>query len=130
MPVKKFISSQSQYEEMASYSRAVVVGDEVLVSGTTGFDYRTMQIAETAADQTEQCFINIAAALQQAGCSLDDVVRVRYIVAERDDFEQCLPVIRRYMQSARPAATMLVAGLLDKRMKIEIEVTARHGYST
>ncbi len=125
MTDKQLISSHSEFEATASYSRAVVSGDDVLVSGTTGFDYTTMQIAEAAADQAEQCFINIAAALQQAGCSLDDVVRVRYIVAERDDFEQCLPVIRRYMQTVRPAATMLVAGLLDQRMKIEIEVTAR-----
>jgi len=125
MTDKQLISSGSEYESMASYSRAVVSGHDVLVSGTTGFNYDTMQIAESAAAQAEQCFVNISAALQQAGCSLDDVIRVRYILVSRDDFDACLPVIRKHMQGARPAATMLIAGLLDTRMKIEIEVTAR-----
>jgi len=127
MAKKQLISSGSEYEQMACYSRAVVTGDDVLVAGTTGFDYQHMRIAAAAAEQAEQCFVNISLALQQAGCSLDDVVRVRYIVPSRDDFEACLPVIRRHLQQARPAATMFIAGLLDERMKIEIEVTARRG---
>jgi len=127
MAEKQLISSGSEYEQMACYSRAVVTGDDVLVAGTTGFDYQHMRIAAAAAEQAEQCFVNISLALQQAGCSLDDVVRVRYIVPSRDDFEACLPVIRRHLQQARPAATMFIAGLLDERMKIEIEVTARRG---
>lgn len=127
MSEKQLISSGSEYEQLACYSRAVVIGDDVLVAGTTGFDYQHMRIAEAAAEQAEQCFVNISLALQQAGCDLDDVVRVRYIVTSRDDFEACLPVIRRHLQRARPAATMLIAGLLDERMKIEIEVTAMRG---
>lgn len=129
MAEKQLISSGSEYEQMACYSRAVVIGDDVLVAGTTGFDYQHMRIAEAAAEQAEQCFVNISLALQQTACSLDDVVRVRYIVTSRDDFEACLPVIRRHLQRARPAATMLIAGLLDERMKIEIEVTAKRGAS-
>jgi enamine deaminase RidA (YjgF/YER057c/UK114 family) len=124
---KRLISSGSEYESMASYSRAVVIGDEVLVSGTTGFDYQTMQISSSVAAQTEQCFVNINSALRFTGCSLDDIVRVRYILTTREDFEACLPVIRKHLYQARPAATMMIAGLLDERMKIEIEVTARRG---
>ena len=121
------ITSGSIYEEQIGYSRAVVAGDWVFVSGTTGFDYATMAIADDVREQAAQCFKNIAAALAQAGTSLDDVVRVNYILPNTADFEPCWPVLRQYLGQARPAATMINAGLLDARMKIEIEVTALKG---
>lgn len=121
------ISSGSRFETEIGYSRAVVAGDWVFVSGTTGFDYRTMAISENVAEQAAQCFQNIAAALAQAGATLDDVVRVNYIVPHAADFEACWPVLRQYLGRTRPAATMVSAGLIDPRMKIEIEVTVLKG---
>lgn len=105
-----------------AYSRAVVDGRWVFVSGTTGFDYRAMAISPRVEEQAEQCFRNIAAALAEA--SLADVVRVRYVLTRREDFEPVWPVLRRYFGEVRPACTMIVAGLADPRMLIEIEVTA------
>ena len=122
---RQLISSGSTFEAQIGYSRAVVDGDWVFVSGTTGFDYSKMTIAESVTEQTEQCLKNIAAALQQAGASLDDVVRVTYVLPNGADFPQCWPVLRRYFGEIRPAAMMISAGLADPRMKIEIEVTAR-----
>ncbi|MBT9463258.1 RidA family protein [Hydrogenophaga sp.] len=118
------ISSGSPFEEQIGYSRAVVAGDWVFVSGTTGFDYATMRISDNVVEQAEQCMQNIAAALKQAGSSLDDVVRVNYVLPMGADFEACWPVLRKHLGTARPAAMMITAGLLDPRMKIEIEVTA------
>jgi enamine deaminase RidA (YjgF/YER057c/UK114 family) len=119
------ISSGSSFEALAGYSRAVVDGEHVHVSGTTGFDYATMTIDDDPETQTRQCFRNIAGALAQAGCSLDDVVRVRYFLADAALFERLAPVFGEHLGTARPAATALVCGLVDRRMKIEIEVTAR-----
>ncbi|GAA2659173.1 hypothetical protein Adu01nite_86910 [Paractinoplanes durhamensis] len=119
------ILSGSAFEEQIGYARAVVDGDDVHVSGTTGFDYRAMTIAEDVVEQAEQTIRNIEAALAEAGCTLADVVRVRYLLPERDDFEPCWPVLRRAFGAIRPAATMMVCGLADARMKIEIEVYAR-----
>ena len=107
------------------FARAVVDGDWIFVSGTTGFDYATMSIAEDIVAQTEQCFRNLAAALASAGGSLADVVRVTYIVPDAALFPRCWPVLRQHFGDVRPAATMISAGLADRRMKIEIEVTAR-----
>ena len=121
---RQHIGSGSRFEAEIGYSRAVVAGDWVFVSGTTGFDYATMAISSDVREQAAQCFKNIAAALTQAGASLDDVVRVNYILPDTADFEPCWPVLRQYLGRARPAATMVSAGLLDPRMKIEIEVTA------
>ena len=122
---RKLISSGSSFEEQIGYSRAVVDGEWIFVSGTTGFDYATMSIAASPAEQADQCLRNIRHALRQAGADLRDVVRVTYILPNGEDFEQCWPVLKRYFGDVRPAATMLCAGLLDPRMKIEIEVTAR-----
>ena len=122
---RKLISSGSTFERDISYSRAVVEGRWVFVSGTTGFDYATMVIADDVVAQAEQCFKNIQRALADARCRLTDVVRVRYILPERGDFPKCWPVFQRYLGEVRPAATMIVAGLSDASMKIEIEVTAR-----
>ena len=121
---RQWITSGSTYEEQIGYSRAVVVGDWVFVSGTTGFDYATMTIADDVVAQTEQCFQNMAAALAQTGCTLDHVVRVNYVLPDGRDFEACWPVLRKYLGKAKPAAMVITAGLLDPRMKIEIEVTA------
>jgi len=122
---RKLISSGSQFEEKIGYSRAVVDGDYVFVSGTTGYNYQTMSIAGSAIEQAEQCFINIEKALIEAGSSLDDIVRVHYIFPNKQDFEPCWPVFKKYLGGAKPAATMFIAGLLDDDMKLEIEVTAR-----
>jgi enamine deaminase RidA (YjgF/YER057c/UK114 family) len=124
---RRLISSGSTFEEQIGYSRAVVDGDWIHVSGTTGFDYATMTIADGVVAQAEQCLANIAAALAEAGSSFADVVRVRYLLPDRDDFEPCWPVLRRAFGAARPAATMQECGLSDPRMRIEIEVTARRG---
>lgn len=124
---KQYISSGSRFESEIGYSRAVVAGDWVFVSGTTGFDYATMAISNDVREQAAQCFKNIAAALEQAGANLEDVVRVNYILPDTADFEPCWPVLRQYLGQARPAATMIGAKLLDPRMKIEIEVTALKG---
>jgi enamine deaminase RidA (YjgF/YER057c/UK114 family) len=121
---KRLVSSGSTFEQEIGYSRAVVVGDWVFVSGTTGFDYSKMSIAEGLLEQTEQCLKNIASALQQAGSGLADVVRVRYILPNGAEFPECWPVLRKYFGEVRPAATMICAGLADPRMRIEIEVTA------
>jgi enamine deaminase RidA (YjgF/YER057c/UK114 family) len=122
---RHLISSGSTFEREIGYSRAVVDGDWIFVSGTTGFDYATMTIAADVAAQAEQCMKNIAAALKEAGSSVDDVVRVHYILPRREDFKACWPVLGRYFAKARPAATMIQAGLLEERILIEIEVTAR-----
>jgi enamine deaminase RidA (YjgF/YER057c/UK114 family) len=119
------ISSGSTFEALAGYSRAVVDGDYVHVSGTTGFDYATMRIDPDATAQAHQAFRNVAQALGQAGLALDDVVRVRYYLTDRADFDRLAPVFGHYLGKARPAATAIVCGLVDPRMKIEIEVTAR-----
>jgi enamine deaminase RidA (YjgF/YER057c/UK114 family) len=122
---RKLISSGSTFEAQIGYSRAVVDGDWIFVSGTTGFDYSTMSISDDLVEQTEQCLKNIEAALRQADSSLNDVVRVTYVLPVGKDFEQCWPVVRKYFGTVRPAAMMISAGLADPRMKIEIEVTAR-----
>src|SRR5215470_12875726 len=122
---RRLISSGSSFEREIGYSRAVVDGDWIFVSGTTGFDYRSMTISESLTEQTEQCMRNIASALEQAGATLQDVVRVRYILPKADEFPQCWPILRRYFGDVRPAATMIAAGLADPRIRIEIEVTAR-----
>ena len=121
---RQWITSGSTFEAQIGYSRAVVAGDWVFVSGTTGFDYANMTISDDVVEQVEQCLQNIATALAQAGCTLDDVVRVNYVLPNGADFEPCWPVLRHHFGKAKPAAMVITAGLLDPRMKIEIEVTA------
>ncbi|TDD74593.1 RidA family protein [Actinomadura darangshiensis] len=125
MTERRAILSGSTFEERIGYARAVVDGEWVHVSGTTGFDYTTMTISDDAVEQAEQCLRNIEAALTEAKCTFADVVRVRYLLPDRADFEPCWPVLRRCFGDVRPAATMMVCGLADPRMKIEIEVYAR-----
>ncbi|HQZ71129.1 MAG TPA: RidA family protein [Anaerolineae bacterium] len=122
---RRLISSGSSFEEDIGYSRAVVDGDWVFVSGTTGFDYGTMTIPDGLLEQTEQCLKNIAAALAEAGATVADVVRITYVLPDAASFPECWPALREVFGAVRPAAMMLSAGLADPRMKIEIEVTAR-----
>ena len=124
---KRLISSGSPFEAQIGYSRAVVAGDWVFVSGTTGFDYTTMSISDGLLQQTERCLKNIESALRESGSSLKDVVRLTYVLPNGAEFEQCWPVLRRYFGEVRSAAMMISAGLADPRMKIEIEVTALKG---
>jgi enamine deaminase RidA (YjgF/YER057c/UK114 family) len=119
------ISSGSPFEEQIGYARAVVDGGWVHVSGTTGFDYETMAIPDGVVAQAAQALRNVATALADAGCGFSDVVRVRYLLPHRDDFEPCWPLLREAFGANPPAATMQVCELLDPRMLIEIEVTAR-----
>lgn len=121
---RRRISQGSTFEQLVGYSRAVVDGRWVFVAGTTGFDYSTMAISDDVVEQVEQTLANIDAALVEAGATADDVVRVHYYLPHADDFEPCWPALRSYFGDARPAATMLVTGLSDPRMRIEIEVTA------
>lgn len=122
---RRLISSGSTFEAEVAYSRAVVDGEWIFVAGTTGFDYSTMSLSDDVVEQTEQAFRNIDSALRQAGCRLADVVRVTYILPDASEFSRCWPTIRKYFGEIRPAATMISAGLVDKRLRIEIEVTAR-----
>jgi enamine deaminase RidA (YjgF/YER057c/UK114 family) len=124
---RRLISSGSTFEAQVGYSRAVVDGDWIFVSGTTGFDYATMSLSDDVVAQSEQALRNIGAALAEAGAGFSDVVRVTYILPDADEFPKCWPVLRRYFGEVRPAATMISAGLVDKRLRIEIEVTARAG---
>ena len=125
MMERRVILSGSTFEEQIGYARAVVDGDWVHVSGTTGFDYTTMTISDDVVEQARQCLRNVGAALAEAGSGFGDVVRVRYILPDRADFEPCWPLLRECFGQVRPAATMLMCGLSDPRMKIEIEVYAR-----
>jgi enamine deaminase RidA (YjgF/YER057c/UK114 family) len=122
---RRLISSGSTFEEQIGYSRAVVDGEWVFVSGTTGFDYSSMTISDSLVEQTEQCLKNIESALVEAGASLRDVVRVTYVLPNAAEFRDCWPILRKYFGEIRPAAMMISAGLADLRMRIEIEVTAK-----
>jgi len=121
---RKLISSGSPFEESIGYSRAVVQGDWVFVSGTTGYNYDKMAISDDIIEQTEQCLINIKNTLEKAEASLSDIVRVTYILTDAKEFEKCWPVLKKHFGTVKPAATMISAGLADNKMKIEIEVTA------
>ena len=123
--MRRLISSGSTFEAEIGFSRVVVDDEWIFVSGTTGFDYSTMTIEPDVVAQAEQCMRNIEAALAEAGSSFADVVRVRYLFPDRADFEPCWPVFRRAFDDVRPAATMMVVGLADPRMRLEVEVTAR-----
>jgi enamine deaminase RidA (YjgF/YER057c/UK114 family) len=123
------ISSGSTFEAVAGYSRAIVVEQagyaEVLISGVTGFNYATMTIEDDAAAQVRQCFATIEKVLGEAGGSLKHIVRVRYLLTAPEQFNELAPVFGEFLGEIRPAATALVCGLVDERMKLEIEVDAR-----
>jgi len=123
--MRRLISSGSPFEAAAGYSRAVADGEWVFVAGTTGFDYARMTIADDPALQARQALQNIEQALAEAGAALCDVVRVRYYLPDLADWPAIVPVLGELFGTIRPAATALICGLVDPRMKIEIEVTAR-----
>lgn len=122
---KKLISSGSKFEADIGYSRAVVDGEHVFVSGTTGYDYTNGRISADVAEQADQCFANIEQALIEAGSQFQDIVRVTYILPDRNDFEACWPILKKWLDEVRPAATMFEARLINDEIKIEIQVTAR-----
>jgi enamine deaminase RidA (YjgF/YER057c/UK114 family) len=130
MAMNTKISSSSSFEHIVGFSRAIVDESYVHVAGTTGYDYQLMTIAESVVEQCHQCFKNITDALCRAGCSLDDVVRVRYYLTDANAFETLGPIFGTYLGGARPATTVLVCGLVDPRMKLEIEVTAQRPVTT
>jgi len=121
---RRLITSGSTFEAEIGYSRAVVQGEWIFVSGTTGFDYATMTIPERIEDQVAQCLKNIEAALAQAGATMADIVRVTYVLPDAAEFPKCWPLLRQCFGTSRPAAMMISAGLADPRMRIEIEATA------
>lgn len=125
MGTRRLISSGSRFEAAAGCSRAVVDGDLVRVSGTPGIDDAATTIDPDPVAQARRALAEVAAALAQAGCALDDVVRVRYLLTDAATFERVAPVFAEAFARARPAATAMVVGLLDPRMRIQIEVDAR-----
>ena len=122
---RKLISSGSEFESKYGYSRAVLDGNFVFVSGTTGYNYQKMTISDSVVEQADQCFINIQQALKEAGSSVEDIVRIDYILSNRDDFDSCSPVLEKWLGAVRPAATMFEARLIKDEIKIEIQVTAK-----
>jgi enamine deaminase RidA (YjgF/YER057c/UK114 family) len=123
----KHISTGSPFEAKLGYSRAVVKGGWCFVSGVTGYDYATMTMPERAADQAEQCFLTIGKVLSDAGFEMTDIVRVQYTIVSATMVEEIAPVLARHLGGVRPAATMVVAGLIRPEMLVEIEVTAFKG---
>lgn len=123
----KRISSGSPFEKKLGYSRAVIDGDMIYVAGTTGYDYEKMEMPEDVAAQARNTFLTIVKALEEAGSSLKDVVRVRYYYTDAVYVEQSAHVLAEFLGDIRPAATMVLCQLIDPAMKIEIDVTARKG---
>ncbi|MEZ5911134.1 MAG: RidA family protein [Paracoccaceae bacterium] len=123
----KRISTGSPFEKTMGYSRAVVKGGWCFVSGVTGYDYNTMAIPEGVADQARNCFATISSVLEQAGFSMSDIVRVQYTVTDAGLVDDLVPVLGEHLSDIRPAATMVIAGLIRPEMRIEIEVTAFKG---
>lgn len=121
------ISTGSPFEKTMGYSRAVVKGPWCFVSGVTGYDYSTMTMPDAVADQAKNCFETILSVLAEAGFTADDIVRVQYTVTDQTHVEPVIPVLGAYLSEIRPAATMVIAGLIKPEMKIEIEVTAFKG---
>ena len=122
---RRLITSGSSFERDIGYARAVVDGEWIFISGTTGFDYAAGTIADDVVEQCRQCLHNILVAMEAAGFSFEDAVRVHYLFPDRADFEPCWPLLRDAFGAVQPAATMMVVGLADARMKIEIEVTGK-----
>jgi enamine deaminase RidA (YjgF/YER057c/UK114 family) len=122
--IRKLISTGSPFERIGGYSRAVVQGNFVFVSGTAGYDYSTMIMPDSVEEQTHNSFKTISDALLEAGCTLNDIVRANYIISEARFSDLVLPICGDYFHAIRPASTMIVAGLIKSEIKIEIEVTA------
>lgn len=118
------ISTGSPFEKTMGYSRAIVKGPWCFVSGVTGYDYATMEMPESIADQARNCFKTIAGVLDQAGFAMSDIVRVQYTVTDTALVDELIPALGEALSDVRPAATMVIAGLIKPEMKVEIEVTA------
>ena len=127
MSERKLISTGSSFEVTMGYSRAVIQGDWAFVSGVTGYDYATMEMPAGIADQARNCFETIKSALEEGGFTLSDAVRVQYTVTDAKLVDALIPALGEYMGNVRPAATIVVAGLLKPEMLIEIEITAFKG---
>lgn len=123
----KLISTGSPFERSMGYSRAVVKGGWCFVSGVTGYDYGTMQIPQSAAEQTRNCFGTIARVLAEAGFEMADIVRVQYTVTDVSLVQEIVPELGAALSDIRPAATMVIAGLIRPEMKVEVEITAFKG---
>ncbi len=126
-PKRKLISMGSNGEKNYSFSRAVVQGDWCFVAGTVGDNYETGELPEGAAQQAQNAFANVMAAMKAGGFELGHTVRVQYTVSDRKYIKEILPVLKQHFDNIRPAATMVVADLVDPKMKFEIEVTAFRG---
>ncbi len=124
---RRLISTGSPFEKTMGYSRAVVQGDWCFVSGVTGYDYATMNMPETVAEQAKNCFETIGAVLADAAFSMTDIARVQYTVVDTGLVSDLQPILEQYLGKVRPAATMVIAGLIDPEMLVEIEVTAFKG---
>ncbi len=125
--MRSYITTGSPFETEFAYSRAVVQGDWCFVAGTTGYDYATMTIPEAAEEQARNALATIAGVLAEAGFAMSDIVRVNYIITDAAWRSEVAPALREALGTVRPAATMIVAGLNEPAMKIEIEVTAFRG---
>jgi enamine deaminase RidA (YjgF/YER057c/UK114 family) len=123
----KRISTGSPFEATMGYSRAVVKGGWCFVSGVTGYDYATMIMPEDVADQARNCFRTIKSVLEQGGFTMEDIVRVQYTVTDVALVDALIPALGEAFGEIRPAATMVIAGLIRPEMKVEIEVTAFKG---
>jgi enamine deaminase RidA (YjgF/YER057c/UK114 family) len=121
------ISTGSPFEAAFGYSRAVIDGDRVHVSGTTGYDYATMEMPDAVGDQARNALATIGKALADAGATMADVVRVTYYVGDRADVDEVVKAVGPVFKDIRPAATMLLVGMIEAKMKVEIEVEARIG---
>lgn len=122
--MRKLISTGSPFEQTAGYSRAVVQGDWCFVAGTTGYDYATMTMPDSVEAQARNCLATIRKALEEASFALEDVVRAHYYVTDRTFVPLVYPILGEHFGDIRPAATMIICGLAEPEMKIEIEVTA------
>lgn len=124
---REWVFDETDLEDKIGYSRAVITGPWVHVAGTTGLDYNTMELPGGAVEQADQCLRNIGHALARAGATWEDVVLVRYIFANRDDFSRCWALFRERFHDIRPAATMFVAELATPQTLVEMEVIACKG---
>lgn len=120
----KHISSGSSFEEKLGYSRAIITGDWAFVSGITGYNYKSMDMPNNIAQQATNCFETIQSSLKEGGFSLSDTVRVQYTLTNSDLVDEIAPILKKYMGSIRPAATMVIANLIKPEMLVEIEITA------
>lgn len=124
---RQHITSGAAFEERVGYARALRVGRQVWVSGTAPIMPGDADPPSDPYEQARVCFEIIAAALAEAGASLDDVVRSRIFLTDADDIAAVGRAHREALGAARPATTGIVCALLDPRWRVEIEVEALIG---